>query len=620
MLRHRGAAVGWLSMTVAYLAISAILLHPVLATLRHGTVWPENDPSLAIWSDGWVAHAVAHLHNPFFSHAVAAPRGLNLLANTTETGLALVFVPVTWLLGPIAAFNLQLLVVPVLGALAMALCLQPWTTSWWSRFLGGLLWGFCPFALASEVWGLTQFVYLVTPPLVVWLLADLWRFHRLPTRRVGLGLGCVVSFQVLVGVELLAICAIAGLVVVVVLGAAMVLRHRDRLATLARRTSAATAWSMIPIGLVGLPAALYATVGPGHLASWVYDPIIFESFSVPWRAFVSGAAETTSFTPYWHPDYPSVVYLGPVLVVVLAVVLAWRWRHPMARTFGGLALVGLWLARGPSALGDPWQLLWHLPEVHNIFEPRCIVITWLGAAGLVGLGTDALLARARTTPASRWRQIAAGAVPLLALAQLAVAVVPATGIVSESVVPDLALDHLHPVAGRAPIVLAFPTPNAGRSIVQQAEGDFSYDLVGAYGPQVAEFTPAERTADRALLKLAWGSFEPPLPALRAIGTAVQQWGVDEVVVPIHLGYPLVRGYVEPYRVVAALTLVLGPPLARDGDWVWARPREVATLRELPAASWHRCVVRIGRHHPREVPSCVTAAIAPASTGRTARLR
>ncbi|HEY5058554.1 MAG TPA: hypothetical protein VII51_06015, partial [Gaiellaceae bacterium] len=51
------------------------------------------DPQIFIWSFAWWPHAILHGENPFVSHAVWAPSGVNLTWTTTVPGLALLFSP-----------------------------------------------------------------------------------------------------------------------------------------------------------------------------------------------------------------------------------------------------------------------------------------------------------------------------------------------------------------------------------------------------------------------------------------------------------------------------------------------------------------------------------------------
>ena len=58
------------------------------------------DPQIFIWSFAWWPHALLHGQNPFVTHAIWAPGGINLAWATTVPGLALLFAPLTLARGP----------------------------------------------------------------------------------------------------------------------------------------------------------------------------------------------------------------------------------------------------------------------------------------------------------------------------------------------------------------------------------------------------------------------------------------------------------------------------------------------------------------------------------------
>ena len=73
----------------SYVIVSLWLLRSVLSHVSTRTTYPSLDASLLIWASGWVAHAVTHVENPFYSSYVFAPHGLNLLANPCSAALLL---------------------------------------------------------------------------------------------------------------------------------------------------------------------------------------------------------------------------------------------------------------------------------------------------------------------------------------------------------------------------------------------------------------------------------------------------------------------------------------------------------------------------------------------------
>lgn len=180
-------------------------MSPLLSSgLRRSTVWPEGDASISIWANGFVAHFWTWNASPLFSSGVFAPHGMKVLANTTSFGLALLLAPVTLLVGPVASFNLELFLLPLASAFAMQWSLRRLIPSPVARGIAGLIWGFSPFAMEALYWGWPNFLYLVTPPLLLWVCSELVR-SQWSVRRLGVVTGVAMSLQLLIGGEVLSL-------------------------------------------------------------------------------------------------------------------------------------------------------------------------------------------------------------------------------------------------------------------------------------------------------------------------------------------------------------------------------------------------------------------------------
>ena len=90
----------------AYLVVGFVLwVHAWADGASTHTLCGCGDPALFLWFFQWPATALAHGQNPFYSTALFHPTGVNLLAQTSVTGLSLPLVPVTWIWGPVASLN-----------------------------------------------------------------------------------------------------------------------------------------------------------------------------------------------------------------------------------------------------------------------------------------------------------------------------------------------------------------------------------------------------------------------------------------------------------------------------------------------------------------------------------
>ena len=65
--------------------------------------------------------------------------------------LAALFAPITLTAGPVAAYNVAMILGPVVSGLALALALGAWVERWWPRAAAGLLYGFSPFVDRAQL-------------------------------------------------------------------------------------------------------------------------------------------------------------------------------------------------------------------------------------------------------------------------------------------------------------------------------------------------------------------------------------------------------------------------------------------------------------------------------------
>ena len=148
---------------VLYLALGFLLwVHAWAEGATTHTLCGCGDPALFLWFFQWPATALAHGQNPFFSSALFHPTGINLLAQTSVTGLSLPLVPVTWIWGPVASLNVASTITPALTAFTAFVVIRRWVPWTPAAFVGGLLYGFSPFVLSS-----LEFAHLMTAALML---------------------------------------------------------------------------------------------------------------------------------------------------------------------------------------------------------------------------------------------------------------------------------------------------------------------------------------------------------------------------------------------------------------------------------------------------------------------
>ncbi len=227
MLRGRTPTIcalfGYTAVSVAYFGWR-LLPHP--GRLLVGASGSE-DPQKYVWWFAWWPHAILNWTNPFYSHALFAPRGINLAWTTSVPGLAVAFSPLTLLFGPSLSYNVAALLLPAISAWAAFLLLRYVTRSTWAALVGGYLYGFSSYAVAHQLGGHLCFTASFPAPLIALVLLRHLR-DELSSRGLAWRLGVLLALQAYISTEVAATLTLAvGLALV--LGLAFVPDVRPRL-------------------------------------------------------------------------------------------------------------------------------------------------------------------------------------------------------------------------------------------------------------------------------------------------------------------------------------------------------------------------------------------------------
>jgi hypothetical protein len=357
------------------------------------------DPAQMTWFLEWVPYAMSHGMNIFHTNYLDYPLGVDLANGTSVPLLGVLASPITFTLGPVAAFNILLRVAFASSAGSMFLVLRNWSRTS-IAFAGGLVFGFGPYMITQGQNHL-NLVFVALLPVIVWCLYELLFEQRRRPIRMGLLLGALCGAQALINPELLAMLALvvfAGLVVLAVAAPHLV---ATRVAGLAQAALPAVIVFVLITGYL-LWGMLLA---PGHLVGSVYpsaalqsyrsdvlEPIIPTvnqfiaplSFAVTAYRFVAG-----NFTE--NAGYLSLPF------VLLFAYFSLRWRKDRILIFSAaLALISFVLSLGsrltlvsrPSHIPLPEALLVHLPLWSSIVPARFACLVALFAVIAVALGAE----------------------------------------------------------------------------------------------------------------------------------------------------------------------------------------------------------------------------------------
>jgi hypothetical protein len=492
--------------------------------------WAYEDQNQHEWFLGWGAHALLHGLDPFITHLVNAPNGVNLLANTSLLGLAVPLTPITVTLGT-----------PVAYVTVMTLGLAGTATGWYWVFrqavgsrlgaaVGGAFCGFAP-AMLSHANAHVNFTAQILIPFIV------WRTVRLATGgrplRDGIVLGLLVAWQVFIGEEILAYTALAVALFLAVCAALRPDRFRAAAGSLARGLGVT---ALVAGVLLAYP--LWVQFRGPYSYSGLADPVV--DFANDLAAFVTPLR--TNPPPLENYAVNAVeqnAHFGWLLVLLVPalVVLLRRSSTAVAAALVGLLFAALSLgeevqvAGDPTGIPGPWALAHHLPLLDHIPPSRLSLV----CVPVIGL----LLAMAVAELAHRRPPVRiVGAVLLVAAL---VPVVPAgRPTVERDDVPDFFTSgavHRYVDDGDTVLPLPVPSPETADAYRYQAAADWSFRIPGGYflyprADGTGAFGAPPRPTARLIARSAAGEVVPVGELDRVTARRdLAFWGVSLVVLP-----------------------------------------------------------------------------------------
>lgn len=445
------------------------------------------DSTANVWFLAWMAFAIRHGVNPVVSHLLMSPGSVPLAHIAAIFGLGTVAAPVTWSLGPVAAYNLMLRLAFAGSAFALFAVLRGRVRT--SIAIGsGLLFGFGPFAIAQGTTHL-DLVFLPALPVIVWLLHELVIVGTSNPRTLGLWLGAACAFQYYVCNELLVL-----LILVLCLGALPLLGRVRLSSEVWRSIASGLLWSASTFAvLCGYVVFELLFAGPHGLAHPLVEleaygndlytpflPTIFQWLHTP------GLAQHTS--QYLAGNLSeNGGYLG--LPLLGATVWAWRRfrQNRYVRWSLALALIALILSFGvkllvnarPTSIPLPEKLLTYLPVISSVVAARFSVIVLLLVAVALAFAADTYadhlafkVGRARLRA-----QVVAGVVVALVALSLWPQQYRAT---STATSPAVSATLSHIPSGAVVLTYPYDLPPAIAPMLWDANQGLRFTLIGGY--------------------------------------------------------------------------------------------------------------------------------------------
>jgi hypothetical protein len=523
-IAHVLVLAAYLAVSVGYFGIR-LLPHPGRLIIGKG-----QDTLIPIWSFAWWPHAIATGVNPFVTHALYVPEGMNLAWSPSVPGLALIFAPITLVFGPVVSFNLAAATLPAVAAWGAYLLCRELTGSTWASAIGGYLFGFSSYVIGQQTEGHVNLTGIFLIPLIALAIARYLKGNS--TRRALCGqVAVVIGLQLWISGEV-ALTVMFSLAVSLLVGFVLGREARPRL----RAALAPIAIGVAAGCVLAAPILYYAVSGfqSGTLTGARYAVTDAANLVVSTRA---NELMGDSFRQIGDnfDETEADLYLGwPVLVIL--VLYAWRFRRSsLARFLLAVFALAVLVALGTELEVDghrlielPWKLVTSWPILDNITSTRFAVFAELAAAVIVAVWTA-------RTPGRVYRR--PFVLPVLAVAALVPALASPVWR-QHPPRPAFFADRLYrSCVSPGQTLLVFPFGRRGDSMLWQAESDFRFRLAegGLYGLPI-HGTPATRfDADSVVPTLYFSQIS--LPTIDRMLAFVADHQVDRVVRAVGDDYP-----------------------------------------------------------------------------------
>jgi hypothetical protein len=495
-----------------------------------------------------------------------------------------------------------------------------------AAYVGGLLYGFSPFVLASLEYGPLMTAALMLLPLILAVLDEILVRQRHSARKAGVALGLLVFAQFFLSSELLVVVIMLTVFSVAVMVVTAYVADRERLRVLVPHASTALGVGTVVGGVLLAYPVLFALTGPAHL-SGVFWPNIDTLDGITRSLLVNPTPNRTlsvvaAYGGYEGSPLPSGSYLGWGLIIVLAAGTA-VWFRDRRLWFYGLLLATCVVCSFDLRTG-PWvpaRFFAHVPLVENILPQRFMAVGFLAAAVMVALIIDR--ARSRLPGRLGLRGLGGNLVGIsgalgvgaVALAPLAINFLPDLPFTMEAVVLPRWYTAVAPHLPPGRVLLPYPVAYSGIQVALawQAVNRMAYSQAGGAGPEGTSIRAgrAEPGFDvLSVLSLGFSLTEPnSTPAnLAAVSGALRIWKVNTVVIaPEPLGLADQQGH-DPSYAAAYMTAVLGRlPIIQAGAWVWddvhIRPRSSTAAGVVADSVLQGCV----RQYETKTPAGVVTA-------------
>jgi hypothetical protein len=384
LLRRHHAAVA----VVLYGAAALVYQHHAVEHLGSSCACIGTDPTMFMWSMVWWPHAILHGLNPFVTHLIWVPDAINLAANTSTPGPALLAAPLTAIAGPVVSYNVLMLIAPVTGAwFAYRLCLYL-TRAPAVSILCGYLYGFSTYSLGA-LEGHLQLVFTFGAPAAA-LLTVKRLDGAMGARRYLVLMALVLIAQLSCGTEIVFTTTIMGVVALAAGWTFSPPEMRRRIVGLLPALAGAYA----AVAVICSPFIYYALTGPEVAKDrGMAFPADALSFAIPTGLLRVGGHRFAAVSNGFVAGFVETgTYLGPPIIIIVAAFAVQRWHTRAAKILVSvLAFAVVWSLGeqlnidGHPTIPLPWKLVGNFKLLNEILPVRIGLYVFLASVVMVAL-------------------------------------------------------------------------------------------------------------------------------------------------------------------------------------------------------------------------------------------
>ncbi len=372
---------------------------PILSHLTNRLVGTTADPTLFIYAIKWWPWALSHHINPLIDHWIWAPTGQFMLWVTSVPAISAFVWPVTHLAGPVAAYNIAMLVSPLLAAWSMYLLLSLLVARWGWRFWGGICFGFSSYQIGQMLGhlNLTWGFYL---PLLVMLSVKAYQFSergKRPSSGVSLAFIALAVLLFFTSTEIFTTLTFFS----VVFGAVTLTVFRRHFTPSLKFLLKWIIVNVIIVFIILLPVVSYLLQHPFYHGA-PFNPKTFSTdllnFVIPTGMTIGGPLTLGISSHFVGNFYEDGAYLGIPMILLIGIAMKRLWALPWIRiliytmsiiavcSFGPVLHVD-----GKTTVAMPWTLMMHIPLIRDALPARFSLYTSFIATIVAAIGLDRLV-------------------------------------------------------------------------------------------------------------------------------------------------------------------------------------------------------------------------------------